>query len=272
MDLKAFLYLAALVMFAMGCRTFESRWIRKLGWVSWLAASYLVGWRLTGSHAAGVAAVLFWFCLPAIEIAVRLRGLRFPLRQEVKGRFAPSREYFPELEEYTEEVLEAGYAQIEDAGWEAMDGEHFVRLFYDEERRTQAAIHLDYEEGMGLSYVTLTTRLEDGRAFMTTSYPYPSPMEFSPRQVVRGFADAETIRELEERHQKLLEENDVVPEKRLQLDTEQLATLLEEEIGLLVDHNIKRGLIEKSGEDKFRYSWRGCLFFWLRMVKTMIRN
>ena len=57
MDIKAFLYLAALVVFAFGCRTFESRWIQKAGWVALLVASYLLGFWLTGSHAAGAMGV-----------------------------------------------------------------------------------------------------------------------------------------------------------------------------------------------------------------------
>lgn len=272
MDLKAFLYLAALVVFALGCRTFESWWIRKLGWLAWLAASYILGWRLTGSHTAGMVAVLIWLSLPAFEIALRLRRLRLPLRQKVKGRFAPSGELFPELDVYTDEVVNCGYGQIEDAGWEAMDAEHFVRLFYDEERRIQASIHLDYRDEMGLSYVTLTTRLEDGRVFMTTSFPYASPMEFSPLLVVTRFEQAETFKDLEGRHLSVQQDNDIAFAQCLQLDTEQLTTLMEEEMGLMVDHNIKRGLIEKSGDDTFRYSWRGCLVFWLRMVKAFIRE
>lgn len=272
MDLKAFLYLAALVVFALGCRTFESWWIRKLGWLAWLAASYVLGWQLTGSHVAGIVAVLIWLSLPAFEIAVRLRRLRLPLRQKVKGRFAPSGELFPELDVYTDEVVACGYGQIEDAGWGAMDAEHFVRLFYDEERRIQASIHLDYRDEMGLSYVTLTTRLEDGRVFMTTSFPYASPMEFVPLLVVNRIANAETFKDLEEGHLSLLEDHGIASGQSLELDTEQLMTLIEEEMGLMVDHNMKRGLIEKSGDDSYRYSWRGCLIFWLRMVKALIRE
>jgi hypothetical protein len=271
MDLKAFLYLAALVVFAFGCRTFDSRWIQKVGWLALLLASYLLGWWLTGSHVAGAMAVLVWFLLPAFEIATRVRRLRFPLRLEVKGRFAPSREVFPQLDELTDQVEACGYTQIEDAGWEAMESDHFVRLFYDEERRTQVTINLDFQGEMGMSYVSLTTRLEDGRVFTTTSFPYVPPMEFSPSQWVNRFEDAESVKDLEDQHGVLLEANGIQLEKRLPLDTEQLTTLMEEEMGLQVAHNIERGLIEKMGDDKFRYSWRGCFFLWFMTVKEMIR-
>ena len=50
-----------------------------------------------------------WFLLPWVEIVGRVRKLRFPLRSEVKHRFPPSREVFPDLDEITEEVEKAGF-------------------------------------------------------------------------------------------------------------------------------------------------------------------
>jgi hypothetical protein len=46
---------------------------------------------------------------------------------------------------------------------------------------------------------------------------------------------------------------------------------MEEEMVLQIDHNMERGLIEEAGEGKFRYSWRGCLFLWVQLVKEMVK-
>jgi hypothetical protein len=271
MDFKAFLYLAALVVFAFGCRTFESRWIQKAGWVALLVASYLLGFWLTGSHAVGAMGVMVWFLLPALEIVGRVRKMRFPLRQEVKGRFAPSREVFPELNEMTEDVEACGYEVIEDAGWVRKDADHFVRMMYHAEKRTQATITMDMQGEASVSYVSLTTRLEDGRSFSTTSFPFAPTMQFPPRHVVNRCPMAESVEELEAEHEAFLKRQGVAGEEVLELDTEQLATLMEEEMVLQIDHNMERGLIEQAGEGEFRYSWRGCLFLWVQLVKEMVK-
>jgi hypothetical protein len=271
MDIKAFLYLAALVVFAFGCRTFESRWIQKAGWVALLVASYLLGFWLTGSHAAGAMGVMVWFLLPALEIVGRVRKMRFPLRQEVKGRFAPSREVFPELSEMTEDVETCGYVLIEDAGWVGNETDHFARMLYHGEKRRQATITMDLQGEASVSYVSLTTRLEDGRSFSTTSFPFAPTMQFAPRHIVNRCPLAESIEELEEEHEAFLERHGIAAEEVLELDTEQLSTLMEEEMVLQIDHNMERGLIEEAGEGKFRYSWRGCLFLWVQLVKEMVK-
>ena len=271
MDIKAFLYLAALVVFAFGCRTFESRWIQKAGWVALLVASYLLGFWLTWSHAAGAMGVMVWFLLPALEIVGRVRKMRFPLRQEVKGRFAPSREVFPELSEMTEDVEACGYVLIEDAGWVGNDADHFARMLYHAEKRRQATITMDLQGEASVSYVSLTTRLEDGRSFSTTSFPFAPTMQFPPRHSVNRCPFAESIEELEEEHEAFLARHEIAEGDVLELDTEQLATLMEEEMVLQIDHNMERGLIEEAGEGKFRYSWRGCLFLWVQLVKEMVK-
>ena len=49
--LQQIFYVAAAVVFAIACRSFDNRFIQKLGWLSLLAASYLSGYFLTGTHA-----------------------------------------------------------------------------------------------------------------------------------------------------------------------------------------------------------------------------
>lgn len=271
MTLKDFLYLAALVVFAFGCRSFDNRFLQKLGWLSLLAASYWLAWMLTGSHIAGACAVLVWFLLPWLEIAGRVRRLRFPIRNEIKSRFPPSREVFPELGELTKEITAAGFEEIEDAGWSWHDTEHFVRLFYHRESRTQAAISLAMQQDLGFSYLSLTSRLADGRSYTTSNFPFPPTMRFAPAQRVRRFVDARSLEELLAAHARFLQREGVAAEDLVEPDTDQLAAQLAGDMSAQIDHNLERGLIEPLGDGEFRYSWRGCLFLWLQVVKDMLR-
>jgi hypothetical protein len=270
LTLKDFLYLAALVVFAFGCRSFDNRWLQKLGWLCLLAASYLLAWLLTKSHIAGACAVLVWFLLPWLEIAGRVRRLRFPIRNEIKSRFPPSREVFPELGDLTSEVLESGFEEIEDAGWSWHDTEHFVRLFYHQENRTQASISLALQNDLGFSYISLTSRQVDGRSLTTSNFPFPPTMRFAPSQHVNRCLDADSLHDLVAAHDRFLQREGVKVEDLVEPDTEQLAAQLANDMSKQIDHNLERGLIEPLGEGEFRYSWRGCLFLWLQIVKDML--
>ena len=271
LTLQAFLFLAALVVFALGCRSFDNRWLQKLGWLCLLTASYLLAWLLTGSHIAGACAVLVWFLLPWLEIAGRVRHMRFPIRNEIKGRFPPSREVFPELGDLTAEVIDAGFEEIEDAGWSWHDTEHFVRLFYHPEQRTQASISMALQNDLGFSYVSLTSRLADGRSFTTSNFPFAPTMRFAPLQKVNRFVNAGSLKELAAAHDRFLQRAGVQVADLVVPDTEQLAAQLQCDMSAQIDHNIERGLLEPLGEGEFRYSWRGCWFLWLQVVKDMLR-
>ncbi len=271
MTLNEFFYLAALAVFAFACRTFDNRLLQKLGWLCLLAASYLLGWLLTRSHVAGACAVLVWFLLPWLEIAGRVRRLRFPLRNEIKSRFPPSREMFPELPELTAEARELGYQEIEDAGWKWHETEHFLRFFYHEEKRVQATIALATQGGAGFSYVSLTSRLADGRSYTTSNFPFAPTMRFAPPQRVNRHLTAESFEDLERAHERFLQQESVTVENLAEPDTERLSAQMEQEMSKQIDHNIKSGLLELLGDGEFRYSWRGCFFLWCQVVKDMLR-
>lgn len=270
MDLKSFLYLAALVVFAFGCRTFDNRFLQKLGWLAFLAASYGVAWVLTGSHVAGVAAVLAWFLLPLLEIAGRVRRLRFPLRNEIKGRFAPSREVFPDLPMLTSEIEEAGFEEVEDAGWKWHDTDHFLRLLYHAESRTQATISMSMQGEMAFSYVNVTSRTKAGRVYTTSNYPFPPTMRFAPEHQINRFLFAESFEEMMAAHQAFLAKHQVQGDELVEMEPDELSGVLEREMNLQVEHNLQQGLIEPLGEGEFRYSWRGCFYLWVQVVKDMV--
>jgi hypothetical protein len=271
MDLQEILYLAAVIVFALACRTFENRFIQKLGWLSLLAASYLGAYFLTQSHAAGACGIALWFMLPWVEIVVRVRQLRFQLKNKVSSRFPPNREQFPELAEITQEILAQGYEQAEDAGWKWSQVDHFVRLFYQPERRTQATVALAQQEGFAFSYVTLTSRGRDGLTYVTTNFPFPPTMRFHPQQRVQRYHEAASMAEMESVHQSFLTAQKVQQADLCDLRAEEITAQVEQEMHEQIRHNLNVGVLELTGEDEYRYSWRGCFFLWAQIVKDMIR-
>jgi len=273
MDLQKLLFLAAAVVFGLACRSFDNRYLLKLGWLSYLGASYLAGFFLTGSHVAGAFGVSLWFLLPWVEIVGYVRFLRFPERSEVKHRFAPSQEVFPELEELTEDMIEEGFEKVEDTGWNWGGAEQFVRLFEHEERRAQAAItQVRFEKiDIVFSYVSVTSRALDGRIFTTTNYPFAPAMRFVPGQIVNREVHLDTLGEMMSSHEDFLDAHGLGQEDLEEADPENLASVIERDLGAQIEHNLKIGVLEPAGENGVRYSWRGCFYLWFEAVKDMVR-
>ena len=269
--MSQFLIIAALIVFAFACRTFENRYIAKMGWLAMLGAPYLGAYFLTGSHAAGGTALTLWFFLPWLEILGRVRKLRFPVESEVKHRYPPSSDLFPDLDELSSEAEAAGFVAAEDTGWKWDQTDHFMRLFYHKELRAQAAVTLATQADFAISYVSVTSRSTSGRTFTTSNYPFSFTMKFSPDHKVNRYTSAVSFDDLLAAHATFLDANAVFPETLAEMDAENLTDYLTKDMRVQIDHNLSVGVLEPAGEGFIRYSWRGCVFLWLQVVKDMIR-
>ncbi len=265
------LIIIGLLLFAYACRTFQNRWLSKAGWLAVLAATYCGGYFLSGSHAWGAVALSLWVLFPWVEIVSRVRKLRFPLRSEVRHRFPPSRDIFPDLEEITSEVENAGFEKADDAGWKWEETDHFVRIFYHAEKRLQATVSVAQQEGFVFSHANLTTRTLDGRVYVTTNYPFSFTMKLAPQQRLQRCADAEVFDDMLRAHESFLHKQGVKPADIATQDPDALHTVLETDLSEQIRHNLTAGVIVREGEDHFRYSWRGCFYLWFQVVKDMIR-
>lgn len=265
------LYVAAAVVFAIACRSFDNRYVQKLGWFCLLAASYLAGFFLTAQHWGGILLVGAWFMLPWLEIIFRVRKLRFPIKSEIKHRFPPSRDVFPELDELSREAEEAGFGEVGDTGWQWSQTDHFMRLFYHPELKTQASVALAQQGEFGFSYVSLTSRTKDGATFTTTNYPFAATMKHSPKHRLLRHTYASSMEDLLLRHENFLHRHGLSSEDLAAQDTEFLHAYIERDMSAQIDHNITAGVIEPMGNGEFRYSWRGCFFLYWQVVKDMLR-
>lgn len=274
MDLQQFLFLAAAVVFGLACRSFDNRYLRKAGWLAYLGASYMAGYFFTGSHVAGAFGVSLWFMLPWLEIVAYVRHLRFPLHNEMKHRFAPSEEMFPELGYLSDEMEEEGFMTAGDTGFQWARSDQFMRLFVHEELRIQAAIVQVRQEMLDLafSYISLTSRCQDGRIFTTANFPLAPVMRFAPGHEVNRHLSADSLEELLQAHETFLAKNGVTVDDLVLLDEEELLPAIEREMVEQIEHNIHTGLLEPANEEgEIRYSWRGCFYLWFQGVLDMLR-
>ena len=267
-----FILIAGLLVFAWACRTFDNRWIAKTGWLAVLLSTYLTGYFLSeNSHLWGAASLTLWFIFPWVEILGRVRKLRFPLHSKVKHRFPPSRDVFPDLDEISGEVEDAGFEKADDAGWKWEETDHFVRLFYHPEKRLQASVSVAQQGEFVFSHASLTTRTVDGVAYVTSNYPFSFTMKLAPRQRMNRCMDAENLEDMITSHQVFLIANGVTPENTAEQNPDTLHTVIETDLSLQIDHNLSAGVIVRTDSEHFRYSWRGYFFLWMQVVKDMIR-
>jgi hypothetical protein len=147
-----------------------------------------------------------------------------------------------------------------------------MRLFYHAEQRAQAAVTLAQFDGLAVSYVSVTSRSKDGLTWTTSNYPFSFTMKFGPNHKINRYEDAESFEDLLMKHQHFLTDNGIELPDLAELDAENLSNYLEQDMQLQIQHNVSVGVLVPTEEaNVFRYSWRGCWFLWLQLVKDMLR-
>jgi len=265
------LALAGAAVLAVALRTFTHPILRKMGAVLILAVSYCSGLLLLKSHLGGVAAVVAWFLFPWFELLTRIRRLRLPIHKELAHVTPPSPMRFPELASLTEEIEAQGFEYVDDTGWVWEGMNQFYRLFYHEGRRAEAAICLAEQNELGLSYLSITSRDAQGTIWRTWNYPFSETMAMAPQVQLNPVPSAMTFLELLEAHDQFLVSRKIEASVLPQASPEEIPGVIAEEIREQIAHNFSRGLISATGNDTFRYSWRGLLFLWAQFVKDMVR-
>ncbi|MFT5109252.1 MAG: hypothetical protein ACI9UA_004899, partial [Pseudoalteromonas tetraodonis] len=85
--MQNFLLVLGVIVFAIGCRTFNHPFIRKIGALGIIVATFLAGYLLFGNNLiAGICAAMLWFFLPWVDILTRIRALRLPLDKPLRHR------------------------------------------------------------------------------------------------------------------------------------------------------------------------------------------
>ncbi len=270
--LQKFVFVIGVFVLAVACRSFAVPLLHKAGSLLLLVGSYMLAYFLFDSHAAGVAAVLIWFFLPWVELLTRVRQMRLPMEKKLSRRSPPSYDLFPELQDVTAEVEEAGFEHVADTGWDWGELRQFFRIFYNPETKTQAALCLNEQHGLSLAYIAISSRGQDGKIWRSWTFPFSEPMQTAPGVTLNRIPEMGSIEELVELHSQFLRENNVAVEQLADDDPETIEDLMEGEVRSQIEHNLSRGIIVPSTEEgTFRYSWRGLFFLWTQILKDMVK-
>jgi hypothetical protein len=265
------LLVAGFFILSLALRSFSSPFLYRLGNLCILATSYLTGYFLFGHYLGGVGCVAIWILFPWIDILGRIRHLEMPSSRTVTAQAPPTESRFPALEEITAEIIEEGFEQIEDAGWEYEQQEQFVRVFAHKTEPVRATITLVENNEICFFYITLCTRGQGERMWFTWNYPFSVTLQCPTHWTIQRIRNADSFISMMETHRALLKRHNVQDAHPASFDAQIVTTQLEEELRAQVAHNERCGLLLRNESGLVRYSWKGCCFLWFQFLKEMLR-
>jgi hypothetical protein len=265
-----FLTLGVAVL-SVALRSFQSSFSQKAGALGILISSYLAVYFITGSWALGLAAAASWLFLPWLEILTRIRTLRLPKEKQLRPKSPPSADVFPTLNEITQEIENAGFVHVSDAGWDWEDYRQFFRLFYKSDDRTQATICLNEQHDLSFYYLRISSRAKNGIIWTTWNYPLSYGLKLTPQFRINRQRPDQSFWQLYQSHREFLRDHTVDVDAVDPMDEERIQAEIEKDLRDQIAHNINKGVLKETAEGEVKYSWRGMLYLWCQFLIDLVR-
>lgn len=270
--MKSFLTVLGLFVLAIGLRSSRQGWMRKLGALMFLVASFVGFQAMTDRWWGGVLGVGLWFFLPWVELLTRIRQLRLPAENRLMHHRLPDPAFFPNAAEAAVAMEDEGFDHVDDCGWEWSGMRQFFRLYWHPEERAVAAICLCEQGEVAFAFITVTSKDESGRVMRTTNFPFSPTLKCPPGLRWNHVpCERNCFHEILRDHRKFLSRLRVEVESLRVPDPDEIELSIEREMKEQLRHNLESGILRSEGDGHFRYSRRGLLFLWGQYVKDMIR-
>ncbi|MDB4265480.1 hypothetical protein N9891_01880 [bacterium] len=267
-----FLIVLAILVIGVALRSCQSLILRKLGALTFLAASFLSLFFLCGSICAGLIGAGLWFMLPWLDLLLRIRKMRLPLNNRLMLSRAPSEDHFPNASRLIREIEALEYDHVMDSGWDWAGMQQYFRFFWNPETKSVAAVCLCEQERVAFAFVTISSRAPDGRSIHTTNYPFSPTLKEAPKSNWDHLpCERNNFEAITKDHLRHINKLGLEPSDLLMPDPDELLEQVESEMQKQLDHNAESGLITMTGDGHFRYSTKGLFFLWFQSVKDMIR-
>ena len=270
--MRELLFVLGLVVLAMALRCCRNYAARKLGALTFLAASYFAFYYIFDSVVAGVCGVAAWFFLPWIELLTRIRRLRLPLDNRLRFRVPPADSFFPHASEAVDAMEEEGFEHATDSGWEWAGMKQFFRIFWNPEKKAIATVCLCEQEDVAFAFISITSKAGSGRVFRTTNFPFSPTLKCGP-EISWNHVPCERscFHQILRDHISFLARRRV-PDDDLRIpDPDEVEGEIEDEMRRQIEHNLEKGIIQLTCDGHFRYSVRGLFFLWRQFIKDMVR-
>ncbi len=270
--MRPFLIVLACLIIGVALRSCRTLFLRKLGALTFLVASFLAFFFAFGSLAAGLIGAGLWFFLPWIDLLTRIRRMKLPLSKRLNLATPPSEDHFPNAARLIREIEEAEFDHVADSGWDWSGMQQFFRFYWNPEAKAIAAVCLCEHEQVAFAFVTVSSRAPDGRSIHTTNYPFSPTLKNAPEAYWDHLpCERNCFEAIYQDHQKHLQKRGIDPGQLLMPDPDEVLDQVEEEMKRQIDHNLRCGLIRVIDERYFQYSVKGLVFLWIQSIKDMIR-
>jgi hypothetical protein len=266
------LLVVGLVVLAVALRSCRNFFLRKLGALSLLLATFSLVYFLSGSILGGVAGAAAWFLLPWVELLTRIRRLRLPLDNRLRYRVPPSDSFFPNASEAIHAMEQTGFEHATNSGWEWGGMKQFFRIFWNPEERAIATVCLCEQEDVAFAFISITSRDCAGNIWRTTNFPFSPTLKCAP-EISWNHVPCERncFHQILRDHNVFLRKCSVIDDDLQVPDPDDAEREIETEMRDQIDHNLSDGIIQLTGDGHFRYSFRGLLFLWKQFIKDMVR-
>ena len=270
--MREILIVTGLVVLAFGLRSSRNNWVRKLGAVTFLFASFSLFYYVFDSRWAGAFGALLWFFLPWVELLTRIRRLRLPVENRLHHRPIPNPSFFPNAVEAGVAMEDEGFEHISDCGWEWDGMRQFFRLYWNPEERAVASVCLCEQSDVAFAFISVTSQDTNGKTWRTTNFPFAPTLRCPPdvrwNHVPCG---RNCFHQILRDHRAYLRRMRVETHSLQVPDPEAVESSIEEEMRRQVSHNLASGIIRMTEDGHFIYSKRGLLFLWGQFIKDMVR-
>ncbi len=268
--MREFLIVLACLIIGVALRSCRTLFLRKLGALTFLVASFLTFYYLFGCWWAGSIGVAFWFLLPWVDLLTRIRRLRLPLENRLRYRKTPCEDHFPNAARMIHEIEEADFEHIADSGWDWAGMQQYFRIFWHPEAKAVASVCLCEHGNVAFAFVTISSRTCCQSTVHTTNYPFSPTLKNGPNTHWDHLPCEKNRFDLIYRdHEKHLERLKLTQSDLLLPDPDHVVEQIEAEMQEQIKHNAERGLIKFTDDGHFRYSVRGLFFLWI-LISSLI--
>ena len=272
--MHSFLIVIGAILIGAALRSCRTRIFRKLGALTYLAASGLAFYYLSDSLIIAAFGVLIWFFIPLLELFTRVRHLRLPLNNKLHQCYPPNEDQFPNADASIAALDEEGFEYIGHAGWEWAGASQCYQFFWHPEERCVAAVCFCKQSKITFSFVTITSRDAQGQLWRTTNYPFSQPLKESPNVWQNHLpCSCAPIVSMLASHHYFISLHGAMLEDLIIPDPDQVEQEVENDMRRQIEHNINQGIIKlaEDNDQHFKYSFRGLMFLWKQLIKDMIR-
>lgn len=259
-----------LVVLCAAFMSFPHSWMQRLGLLSVVVTTFAAGYLPTGSMWIGGAVVSLWVLVPWLEIFFRVRKFRLPLHKKLQPFPPPSREMFPALESLSDDIEASGFEHVADSGWE-MDGyRQFLRLYARPSSTEEAAITCIEQNRVGFDFCSITSRSKEGEVYTTWNCPISQSLQKLPTVHLHRVRVEATFGEMLKAHEIFLQQEGMDHSRLSHVDPDLVRSAVERDMNDQMQHNLRIGLL-RAEDNHGRYSWRGMLYLWGKVIRDILR-